>query len=257
MSMIGRFVQVAPTRLAEIVDNPELAMELLAADGSTGPLGAALAPGPLSDSMRQALLERAPKLLAASMAAMDPKMREMIKKRLEAAGVNTNAMASEIDADALVKLMTERGRALAAKFGPQPPRKTPGPSGKSSQGANISIDKAWHGVHYLLCGQVDPGVTISSQAVMGGTEVGEDLGYGPARYFEADKVREIANELGHASLEAEMIARFDPVKMSTLGIYPNGWKPGDVDWLMEEFRRLRQFYADASAGQFAVVTSLE
>jgi len=26
----------------------------------------------------------------------------------------------------------------------------------------------------------------------GGVEVGEDLSYGPARYFEADKVREIA-----------------------------------------------------------------
>jgi hypothetical protein len=93
--------------------------------------------------------------------------------------------------------------------------------------------------------------------VIGGTEVGEDLGYGPARYFEADKVHEIANELGRASLEAEMIARFDPVKMTTLGIYPGGWKPGDVDWLMEEFRRLRQFYADASAGKFAVVANLE
>jgi hypothetical protein len=54
-----------------------------------------------------------------------------------------------------------------------------------------------------------------------------------------------------------MIGRFDPVKMTTLGIYPGGWKAGDVDWLMEEFRRLRQFYADASAGNLAVVANLE
>jgi len=54
-----------------------------------------------------------------------------------------------------------------------------------------------------------------------------------------------------------MIARYDPAEMSRLGIYSSGWKPADVDWLMEEFRRLRQFYTDASAGKLAVVTTLE
>ncbi len=92
---------------------------------------------------------------------------------------------------------------------------------------------------------------------MGGVEVGEDLGYGPARYFDADKVQAIARALSSASLEAEMIARFDPPKMTSLGIYPGGWKAADVDWLMEEFRRLRQFYSDASAAKLAIVTNLE
>ena len=55
---------------------------------------------------------------------------------------------------------------------------------------------------------------------MGGTEVGDDLGYGPARYFDADKVAAIARELSRPNLEAEMAARWDPDKMATLGIYP-------------------------------------
>jgi hypothetical protein len=42
-----------------------------------------------------------------------------------------------------------------------------------------------------------------------------------------------------------------------LEIYPGGWKAGDVDWLMEEFRRLRKFYEDASTAKLAIVTSLE
>src|SRR5713101_847513 len=78
--------------------------------------------------------------------------------------------------------------------------------------------KAWHGVHYLLCGDIEPGSAIPSQAVMGGVELGEDLGYGPARYFETGKVNQIAQALSAANLEAEMIARFDPVKMTSLGI---------------------------------------
>lgn len=257
MSMMGRFVQVTPARLAELINDPELITELLADDASTSTVGALFSHGPLADSTRNALLERAPKLLAASMAALDPAMRDVLKKRLEAMGINTGAMSSGKDADALVKLMTERGQALAAKLGTQPPGKTAAPSGRSNPGAKISIDKAWHGVHYLLCGQVEPGATISSQAVMGGTEIGEDLGYGPARYFVADKVREIAEELSRPDLEAEMIARYDPDEMVRLGIYPDGWKPGDRGWLMEAFRYLRQFYADASAAGLAVIATLD
>ena len=251
MSMMGRFVQVAPARLAEIIEDPSQVEDIL--EGTDTTTASPFPPGALGDTQR--LLERAPKLLAASMTAMDPKMRDMLKKRLADAGINTDAISSGKDAEALVKLMGERIGAVAARVQSGITRTTASP--KSSQGANISLDKAWHGVHYLLCGQVEPGAAISSQAVIGGTEVGEDLGYGPARYFEADKVRAIANELGRANLEAEMIARFDPVKMTTLGIYPGGWKAGDVDWLMEEFRRLRQFYADASAGNLAVVANLE
>ena len=57
------------------------------------------------------------------------------------------------------------------------------------------IEKAWHGVHYLLCGRAVPGTGLASQAVMGGTDVGDDLGYGPARYFTPDQVAAMAREL--------------------------------------------------------------
>lgn len=254
MSMLAMFVQVEPGRLAEIIENPERVTELLDGGESTGglvrsPIAQA---GPIGEMTE--LLQRAPKILAASMAAMDPAIRERLKERLAAAGINTDAMtAGGRDADALLKLMRERGQALAAMVG----SKAPNSSGKAGQGAKISLEKAWHGVHYLLCGNVEPGSAIPSQAVIGGVEVGEDLGYGPARYFEADEVRAISQALSSATLEAEMIARFDPAKMTSLGIYPGGWKAGDDNWLMEEFRRLRKFYDDASAAKLAIVTNLE
>lgn len=258
MSMLAMFVQVEPGRLAEIIEDPSRVTELLHGDESTGGLvrGPLAQAGPIGEMTE--ILQRAPKLLAASMAMMDPAMRERLKQRLAAAGINTDAMPpGGKDADALLKLMRERGQALAAMVGSQQPPKAPGGSSKTSQSAKISLDKAWHGVHYLLSGEIEPGSAIPSQAVMGGVEVGEDLGYGPARYFEVDKVQAIAQALSSVSLEAEMTARFDPARMTSLGIYPGGWKAGDVDWLMEEFRHLRQFYADASAAKLAIVTNLE
>jgi len=258
MSMLAVFVQVEPGRLAEIIEDPSRVTELLDGGETTGGLvrGPLAQSGPLGEAME--LMQRTPKILEASIAMMDPAMRQKLKERLAAMGINTDAMTpGGKDADALLKLMRERGQALAAKLGLQQSAKPPGGGGKAGQGAKISLDKAWHGVHYLLCGDAEPGSAIPSHAVMGGVEVGEDLGYGPARYFEADEVRAISQALSGPNLEAEMIARFDPAKMTSLGIYPGGWKAGDNNWLMEEFRRLRKFYDDASAAKLAIVTNLE
>jgi Domain of unknown function (DUF1877) len=92
---------------------------------------------------------------------------------------------------------------------------------------------------------------------MGGTEVGDDLGYGPARYFEPSEVVDIARELSRPPLEAEMAARFDPNQMTRLSIYPGQWSVSGRDWVFDAFRQLRQFYIDASAAGLAVVTCIE
>ncbi len=47
----------------------------------------------------------------------------------------------------------------------------------------IDLDKAWHGVHYLLTGQADGGELPHSLAVTGGEEFGPEVGYGPARFL--------------------------------------------------------------------------
>jgi uncharacterized protein DUF1877 len=253
MSMMGRFVQVMPDRLKQILDDPSDVEELFASDqvaqGVARLMGGALA---------GALQNRAPKLLAASLATLDPAIRETVAKGLAAAGVDVDALARGEGGDTLAKLMAERGRVLATAAGiPIQPPALAGSAQASGKGASISLDKAWHGVHYLLCGKAEPGTDLASQAVMGGTEVGEDLGYGPARYFDAGKVADIARELSRPNLEAEMMARWDPDQMAQLGIYPAGFEPDDDQWLMKAFRELRQFYVDASAANLAVVTCIE
>ena len=250
MSMMGRFVQVSPDRLKEILDDPSGVEELFASE----PVSQAMPK--LMGALQGQLQRQTPQMLAASMAAMPPQVRERLAQSLKNVGIDPDALARGEGGDALAKLMAQRLQELKAHF----PGQSPAPSGSarpSGKDASISLDKAWHGVHYLLCGEIEPGSAIPSHAVMGGVEVGEDLGYGPARYFEADEVRAISQALSGANLESEMIARFDPARMTNLGIYPGGWKAGDDNWLMEEFRRLRKFYDDASAAKLAIVTNLE
>jgi len=122
----------------------------------------------------------------------------------------------------------------------------------------LSLDKAWHGVHYVLCGEVQAGTALLSQAVMGGVELGEDegfSGYGPARYFTPAQVVALSQALSRPELEKEAAARFDAVRMSELHIYP-GWQASDAEWVMDGFRGLRDFYLDAAGKGRAIVTCL-
>ena len=88
---------------------------------------------------------------------------------------------------------------------------------RAGERAGLSLDKNWHGVHYVLCGEAEPGVQLLSQAVMGGVELGDDegfSGYGPPRYFTPAKVAELAQVLSQPELESESAARFDAARMS-------------------------------------------
>jgi len=243
MSMIARFVQVTPALLQKLLGDPESVEELFNDEGP----GAA--PAAAMENMQKLFASRAPALLAGTLERMDPAHREALTKRLEALGLDAEALQSGKGGDVLAGIMTRLGQR-------QPP--AAGGSAQQGKGAVISLDKGWHGVHYLLCGETEPGSTVASQAVMGGTDIGEDFsGYGAARYFSAAQVAATARELGRASLETEMKARFDPPRMTSSGIYPGGWDVTGADWLMPEFRKLRDFYADASARGFAVLTCIE
>ena len=124
--------------------------------------------------------------------------------------------------------------------------------------AVLSLDKAWHGVHYVLCGEVEAGGALLSQIVLGGKELGDDegfSGYGPPRYFTPAQVADLSRALGRPELEPEAAGRFDAGRMSELGIYP-GWQAGDLEWVMGSFRRLRDFYSNAAGQRRAIVTCL-
>jgi len=235
MSMMARFVAITPDQLATIKDNPETVEGVFALDAGVSFEG----PADLQERARG----QAPQLVADMLERMPPQVRQQLQQRL---GLNQNGLPNSGVGDAILQQLAERA---AARRRTSP---TPGTPGHS-----ISLDKAWHGLHYLLCGALEPAPGPLGQAVFGGTEIGEDQGYGPARYFSPAPVAEIAAALQLPSLESQLHARFDTEAMTQLGIYPGVWEIDDHDWLIEAFRTLRDFYAAASQAEQAVVTVIE
>ena len=90
----------------------------------------------------------------------------------------------------------------------------------------LEIGRAWHGIHFLLNSKRYEGKLPLVNVVMGGTEIGEDLGYGPVRYLTPDQVKEVAAALSRID-RAELRERFDPAVFEAAGIYPRGWTVGD------------------------------
>jgi hypothetical protein len=122
----------------------------------------------------------------------------------------------------------------------------------------LNLDKAWNGVHWLLTGNIAPGDTPASRIIYGGTEIGEDIGYGPARYLSPQEVREAASELSKMAQES-MIHRYNPQEMDEAGVYPSGWADDPKEslaWLLESYQRLVPYFLDAAAKGNAMLTFL-
>jgi Domain of unknown function (DUF1877) len=233
MSILATLVQVEPRVLDRILVDPS------AAAGLFGPDPAVSVD---IDQMRAAILARGPQLLAGAI-EMHPSLRDEIEKRV---GKTYEALRSGEGGDALLGLMQEG-------LGGQQARPIEGAHGV------LSLDKAWHGLHYVLSGtaELDSSDALVSQAVLGGAEFGEDFsGYGPARYFDAGQVAGLAAALADPQVEQEAVARFDAQRMTELQVYPFGWGEEDCEWLMSAFADLRSFYAGAAAEGWGVVTCL-
>jgi hypothetical protein len=234
MSMMARFVAITPDQLAAIKDDPETVDQVVAADAG--------APGENSPGLVERLRRHAPQLVADMLERMPPELRQQLHQRL---GLSKNGLPSSDAGNAVLSHLAQRAATRRAPPAPGTP------------GHSVSLDKAWHGLHYLLCGTADPAPGPLGQAVFGGTEIGEDQVYGPVRYFSPAQVAEIAAALQSPDLEQELHARFDVEKMTQLGIYPGVWERDDEDWLIDAFQSLRDFYAAASKSEQAALTIIE
>jgi Domain of unknown function (DUF1877) len=117
-----------------------------------------------------------------------------------------------------------------------------------------NLDKAWHGIHYLLTGTAWEGEAPENTLVAGGTELpdpDEEWGYGPPRCVGAVSAAAFARAV-EAITDDELAARFDPADMTAKEIYPPilDRDPSEDDtlgYLMEYVAVLRQFLASAAA----------
>jgi len=233
MSMNAIFVQISVTELTWIRSHPAAA-EGLFVDAPAMPRVLA--------RLTKTVQAAGPQQISEALGRLDPSLRERLFERLGPSGATPDG-----GAEAIGKLLEFRASRAAEA------------SAATVNRPKLSLDKAWHGVHYVLCGQAEPGSALLSRPVLGGTDLGEDgegfSGYGPARYFTPAEVSTLSEALSRPGLEAEAAQRFDARRMSALDIYPD-WESSDSEWVMDAFRRLRDFYAEAAANGRAIVTCL-
>jgi hypothetical protein len=127
--------------------------------------------------------------------------------------------------------------------------------------ADTDLDKAWHGIHYMLTQTAWEGDEPLNFLVGGGSQVGNvEVGYGPARAFSADEVKAICAALG--PLDSDFLrARFNPQEMMKLDIYPSIWDrdPADDDTFghcAEHFESLKAFIEQTATRNMGLVVYL-
>ena len=122
------------------------------------------------------------------------------------------------------------------------------------------MDKAWHAIHFLLTGTAWGGDPPLNFIAAGGTEIGDDLGYGPARGLTSAEVRTLASAL-KALPRDSLLQRFDPAALTAAEIYPDIWDraPEEDDtrgYVAEYYEQLRSFILDAAAAGEALLISI-
>ncbi|MGF1500176.1 MAG: YfbM family protein [Paracoccaceae bacterium] len=119
----------------------------------------------------------------------------------------------------------------------------------------IDLDKSWHAIHWLLTGTADE-ASMPAGALLGGREVGEDQGYGPARIVSAAETAAYAKQLAVAD-RATLEARWDFEGLRRAEIYPEMWArrdPEHIAYVLDYADDLRGFVAArAAAGEGMVL----
>ncbi|WP_152360283.1 YfbM family protein [Microlunatus speluncae] len=113
---------------------------------------------------------------------------------------------------------------------------------------SVDLDKAWHGIHWLLTGDPWGGPGPLGQVIFGGEGFGPDEGYGPPRLLDPAGVAAVAAALTGIRRE-DLRSRFDPAAMSAAELYPDIWADPEVfdEYLGPNFDKLKAMYHHAAA----------
>ena len=104
------------------------------------------------------------------------------------------------------------------------------------------VDKAWHALHYLLTGDPDEGEFPLNFLVVGGQEIGEDMGYGPLRFLTAAETVMLKNDLDKISV-ADFANRFNAKDLNAAELYPahDDWNEEAKEWLIDAYTDIKRF----------------
>ncbi len=129
-------------------------------------------------------------------------------------------------------------------------RPTGNPSAES-----LSLEKSWHSLHYLLTGNLWEVNSILGKTILGGNEIGPDIGYGPARFLEPAELKEIATALKRVSKD-DLAKRFDLKAMVAAKVYACH-NEGELELTQEYFTRVVAYYVEAAKRGDAMLLYLD
>ena len=98
----------------------------------------------------------------------------------------------------------------------------------------LSLEKSWHILHYLFTGHLGPS-SAPGDLLLTGEDLGEDVGYGPARLHGQTETRDFSHFLDMQDL-ARLQARVDFRQMSRIGVYSMPRGPGSDAQYESELR---------------------
>lgn len=132
---------------------------------------------------------------------------------------------------------------------------------REHEGAETDLDKAWHGVHYLLTRTADAGPAPENFLLAGGRPAGDlEVGYGPVRLHMSAEVKSFHAHLASVTND-ELCSRFNAQDMMKLKIYPEIWsrQPDELDplgYLAEHLDTLRNFIELAAQRDMGIAISI-
>jgi hypothetical protein len=122
---------------------------------------------------------------------------------------------------------------------------------------HLSLDKAWHAIHFTLNGHAWEGEEPLFLTVIGGQAMGEDMGYGPARYLTPEQVKAVAAAL--LVVTPELFAeKFYPAALTAAEVYPDIWDEDEesLEYVQYYYGELRMFYQVAAERGDALISYL-
>lgn len=123
------------------------------------------------------------------------------------------------------------------------------PDGTEESG--LSLEKSWHVLHYLLTGKPEEAPPPLGNAILGGREIGPDLGYGPARFLNPEEVRDVSLALSRITAQ-DLARRFDLPAMIAAHIYPVR-DENELEIAQPYFEQLARYYSEAAAAGHAML----
>jgi hypothetical protein len=123
----------------------------------------------------------------------------------------------------------------------------------------LSLEKSWHGLHYVLTGTAWEGTPPLNFIAGGGQPVGdEDVGYGPARLLPPADVKALDTAL-NAFSDQDFARKFDPHGLTAADIYPQIWDEPLEDLLQEYngyFHELKSLIKQAAGSGSAILVAI-